>query len=242
MSIEKGSERRKERFEPYPVPEEFAKHFVDGTLAERASSIEKTGEYRDWRCFEQKVEVPGVGSVLLRMEYRQFADHDGESPSRFDNIRFNFVDKETNANGAHSNIAGMSWYVERGQSTNPYSFDLMQVHRYVEEKYRDRKGVGKALYMQSEAWAQQVANVENKELLLALSTDQPSAMSWAVSLGYVPYPEEVERYEEVVAHPERFTLIKGETDSMGQARGTAIERDGKRWRVWFQKRLTPDVL
>lgn len=241
MSIEDSQQERKELPVPYSVPEEFAMRFIDGTLTENATPLEETDEYRDWRCFEQGVEVPNVGPALLRMEYRQFDDHDSESLQRFDNVRFNYVEKDADAAGTHPNIAGMSWYIERGQSTNPYPFDLMQVHRYVEEKYRDRKGVGRALYGQSEAWAQQVANAENRELLLALSTEQPSAMNWAVGLGYEPYPEEVERYQEVVAHPERFKFIEGETDSAEQARGTAIERDGKRWRVWFQKLLTPDI-
>ena len=238
MSIESGHKVTPERSSsPIELPRTLAKEFMDEALETSKHVVEEDKHSKRWRLFEDKVDIPNVGPALLQMDYRQ-ASYPDENP--FDQVRFNYAKEAPNENGEHSLIGEMHWYVEKGQSNNPYPFDLMQVHRYIVPEYRDRKGVGRSLYQQSEAWAQQVANEKGEPLTLALSTDQPDTMRWATNLGYTPYAEEQERYEEVIAHPERFTSIN-ETDSKGQIRNTAIERDGKRIRIWFQKVLTPTV-
>lgn len=237
MSIESGSQTKPEQ-SPHlvTIPNTIAKQFLAHELGGERNPDRISANDKRWHLYEQAVEVPNIGKALLRVDYRQANYPDENPPERFDQIRFDYIEPDSDE---HLRIAEMHWYIEKSESHNPYPFDLMQVHRYVEPKYRDRRGVGRNLYLQSEVWAQQVANEKGKEITLALSTDQPATMKWAEGLGYVPYPEERTRREEIIAHPERFMIVSPETDSAGQERNEAIERDGKRIRIWFTKTLTP---
>lgn len=235
MHPENGDKEKVPGAHEVVLPESLAEGFLDGTLDQDRVPIQSNESSRTWRLFEQEVDVPNLGKVLLRVDYRQFRNDDlGE---HFDQVRFDYVLPEPDEHGMHPRIAEMHWYIEKGESGNPYPFDLMQVHRYVVPEYRDRKGVGRHLYEQSERWAQQVADKKGESLRLALSTDQPLTMDWAEGLGYAPYPEEAERRTEVLEHPERFDLVT-ETDSMGQSRNPALMRDGEKVRIWFAKTLS----
>jgi GNAT superfamily N-acetyltransferase len=147
-----------------------------------------------------------------------------------------YVAAEAEIDGIHPRIAEMYFFRDEGRFGNQYPYDLMQVHRYVDPEYRNRRGVGTYLYEQSELWAKQVARKKGMDLRIALSTDQPDTMNWAEKRGYAPYPEEADKRKEVLEHLDRFTLID-ESDVGGQARNTAIERDGKRVRLWFEKTI-----
>lgn len=237
MSIEEGFYSKPE-WAPKPVelPNTIAEQFLRNELGTDRSP-DRIGENdKRWRLYEKEIDVPNVGKVLLRVDYRQANYPDENPPERFDQVRFDYVEASPDE---HSRIAEMHWYVEKGKSNNPYPFDFMQVHRYVEPKYRDSKGVGRSLYQQAEAWAQQVADAKGENVVLALSTDQPQTMRWAEALDFTPYPKEREKREEIISHPELFTVIPSEVDSAGQERNEAIERDGKRVRIWFRKILSP---
>jgi GNAT superfamily N-acetyltransferase len=230
---EKTEAKAEHAYPKVELPEVIAEQFLAGTLSDAGQVVHEDEKSKTWRLFEQEIEVPSVGKALLRVDYRKVDDH-VDPP--FDQVRFDIVAAEAKIDGIHPRIAEMYFFRDEGRFGNQYPYDLMQVHRYVDPEYRNRRGVGTYLYEQSELWAKQVARKKGMDLRIALSTDQPDTMNWAEKRGYAPYPEEADKRKEVLEHLDRFTLID-ESDVGGQARNTAIERDGKRVRLWFEKTI-----
>ena len=89
-------------------------------------------------------------------------------------------------------------FADRG---NNY-FDLY--HRYVSPDFRKRSGLGSRLLAQSEQWFQQLANESNKDIMLSADAGQVSVMKWLVKAGYSPIVNDRVKYEDIVAHPEKY--------------------------------------
>lgn len=224
------------------LPKEIAERFLAGSLSEAGELTEEDPINSMWRVFEREIEVPGIGNTILAVDYRQHDTSDslfGGKTEHFDQVRFDYEGAFVRTNHEKDFlIAEMHWYIEKGEYKNPYPFDLMMVHRYVVPEFRNHQGIGTNLYLQAEAWAQQVADIKGEPLILALSTDQPLTMDWAEKLGYRSYPEEEGKRKQILEHPEDFELIS-ETDRKGQDRNPALKKDGESFRVWFQKKLIP---
>lgn len=218
----------------------LADKFISRTLSEGVSLVHEGDNSRRFRLHEEIMEIPGIGPGLLRVDYREFRRK--EPFESFNQVWFEYVKQEPNAAGEHSPIAAMHInFDESFKNENPYPYDLHLAHRYVEEEYREHRGVGSSLYQHAEAWAQQTANRLQRPITIAQSTDQPKTMDWLEKQGYRPYLEELPRRKEILErdpNDSRFEDFVPE-DAHGQIRNPSIKKDGVPIRIWFTKTLTP---
>lgn len=181
----------------HQFPERIVRGFAEGKIAEvtiRKREVENQTLYGLMIVPDEGVGIPGTQLIAYYTE--RTPEYRAKAPNAFDeqlHFQYGFTDQE----GANHNIAEMQ-FADRG---NNY-FDLY--HRYVAPDYRKRSGLGSRLLAQSEQWFQQLANESNKDIMLSADAGQVSVMKWLVKAGYSPIVNDRVKYEDIVAHPEKY--------------------------------------
>lgn len=178
------------------IPDELAKRFAKGVLAEGAPLIKKIGKSDVYKCFEGNEELVGVERASLHIDYRVFP---GDFPGRHNEVRFSYVQKDANDSAVTRPVAEM--YLD---CLDDGRMEL--AHRYVEPQFRERKGIGSALLLQAEAWVSQVAQHTGHDIIIDFQAGQPQVIDWIQKRGYVVSEDQASLLAEVKEHPDRFQL------------------------------------
>ena len=178
-------------------PERIVRGFAEGKIAEtaiRKREVENLTLYALMISPDEAVGIPGA--QLISFYSKRKPEYIAIAPNAFDE-QLHFQYGVTDESGTSHSIAEMQ-FADRG---NNY-FDLH--HRYVAPNFRKRSGLGSKLLAQSEQWFQQLANESNKDIMLSADAGQVSVMKWLVKAGYSPIVNDRTKYEDIVAHPEKY--------------------------------------
>lgn len=80
--------------------------------------------------------------------------------------------------------------------------------RWVDPGFREMEEahIGTALYNEAESRVRATAAAEDTPLTLRARVDQISVLNWLLKLGYAPAPESKGTYDDLIAHPARYSV------------------------------------
>lgn len=230
------------------LPIQLAESFTIGKMQdiEGASVVREDSVSTVWRCYKAETVLPSIGTVDLIIDYKKFNDKN-EPAEIFELIECKYIKPNASDVTHEIPIAEMFWYKpEFPEVEHFYDFNLS--HRYVHPEFKNQKGLGTKLYLQSESLLQDIANLKNSEIIIALVTVQSDVMKWIQKseIGYSAYSEEdIATLKELAQHPDRFETESVDYDNGQGMRDNFIYRRGspekKYVPVWFKKILTPNT-